>query len=59
MENAHISKDYDNFESDEDSTNTPPKKKLRVSKTDEEDTEEMVDSKQEQEKEVEKVATNE
>ncbi|XP_059067867.1 uncharacterized protein LOC131039471 [Cryptomeria japonica] len=64
LENAHISKDYDGFDSDEDSSNLPPKKKLRVSENDKEDTEEKVveeevENEQEQEKEVEEEAENE
>ncbi|XP_057869212.1 uncharacterized protein LOC131076178 [Cryptomeria japonica] len=59
VESAHISKDDDSSKFDEDSTNPPPKKKLRVDKKVEEDAEETADPKQEQEKEVEKEAKHE
>ncbi|XP_057855145.1 uncharacterized protein LOC131064861 [Cryptomeria japonica] len=59
VENAHISEDYDSSDSDEDSSNLPPKKKSRVSKKAEEDVEEKVDSEQEQEKEVKEEKKNE
>ncbi|XP_057870753.1 uncharacterized protein LOC131077306 [Cryptomeria japonica] len=59
LENAHISEDYDSYDSDEDSSNLPPKNKSKVSKKEEEDIEDKVDSEQEQEKEVEEEAKNE
>ncbi|XP_059069456.1 uncharacterized protein LOC131859561 [Cryptomeria japonica] len=59
VENAHIYEDYDSFESDEDSTNPPPKMKLRVSKKAEDYAEETDDPKQKHEKEMEKEVTHE
>ncbi|XP_059068757.1 uncharacterized protein LOC131859204 [Cryptomeria japonica] len=59
VENAHISEDYDSSDSDEDSSNLPPKKKSRVSEKAKENIEENVGSEKEQEKEVEEEAENE